>query len=464
MNAVGDCSDEAPPNSFEPENQWSFTGDPEAFSVVTPLVGNLTDDDGNSQIDLCDVPDVVVVASTVSAEPGGVGHIYVLDGESGALHYQIAEPVDYSVTPAIGDIDGDGQMEIVSAWREETLAPWENGVLAAWENDGTLKWMGAAPVAGSTSLAIADMDNDGDVEIVGANWIADHEGNLLFTAPQTAGPYPATAIADLDGDQDQELVLGNAAYHHDGTPLWVSSLERGYPQIADLDGDPEPEVLLLNATGISVLEHDGAVKYQAKKPTGDSGGNLIWTRPATVHDFDGDDVSEFAVSSANNYTVYEPDASIVWKTPVSDQTGIAAGTAFDFLGDGTAEAMYADEVTMFIFDGTGSPVLQVPRTSVTLSEYPVVADIDNDGSAEIVVVSNEYGDLPPSPTVQVIHDYMDRWIQARRIWNQHTYHVTNVREDGTIPQFEVPSWTLLNTYRTNAQIEGGGVCKPDPEG
>jgi CheY-like chemotaxis protein len=33
--------------------------------------------------------------------------------------------------------------------------------------------------------------------------------------------------------------------------------------------------------------------------------------------------------------------------------------------------------------------------------------------------------------------------------------MTNVREDGTIPQFEKPSWKNLNTYRTNAQIEGG---------
>ena len=58
----------------------------------------------------------------------------------------------------------------------------------------------------------------------------------------------------------------------------------------------------------------------------------------------------------------------------------------------------------------------------------------------------------------------DRWIQARRIWNQHTYHVTNVREDGTIPAVEPRSWSLLNTYRTNAQIENGSVCQPPPEG
>jgi hypothetical protein len=40
--------------------------------------------------------------------------------------------------------------------------------------------------------------------------------------------------------------------------------------------------------------------------------------------------------------------------------------------------------------------------------------------------------------------------------------VTNVREDATIPQNEAPHWLQLNTFRTNAQIEGGSIC--DPEG
>jgi hypothetical protein len=93
----------------------------------------------------------------------------------------------------------------------------------------------------------------------------------------------------------------------------------------------------------------------------------------------------------------------------------------------------------------------------------VVADVDNDGSAEVIVVSNDHAwnNAEPSPTVQVIRDVEDRWIQARRIWNQHTYHVTNVREDGTIPQHEPKHWLELNTFRTQAQIEGGVVCQPE---
>ncbi len=124
--------------------------------------------------------------------------------------------------------------------------------------------------------------------------------------------------------------------------------------------------------------------------------------------------------------------------------------------------MYADEQFMYAFDGNGDVLMQVPRASGTLSEYPIVADVDNDGSAEVVVVSNQYYNDGNSPGVQVIRDKEERWIQARRIWNQHTYHVTNVREDSTIPQWENPHWESLNTFRTNAQIEGGGVCIPPP--
>ena len=235
----------------------------------------------------------------------------------------------------------------------------------------------------------------------------------------------------------------------------------GYPQVADLDGDGLPEILVTNQDGISVIEHDGTLKYGPLRPTGAPVGFTTWVRPATIHDFDGDGEPEFAVSSANEYTVYESDGTILWSAPVSDGSGIAAGTAFDFLGDGVAEAMYADETQLFIFDGAGEVLLRTPRSSGTLSEYPVVADIDNDGSAEIVVVSNTIGGAS-SPTVQVIRDVSDRWIQARRIWNQHAYHVTNVREDGTIPRNEMPSWGGLNTFRTNAQIEGGVLCNPGP--
>jgi len=467
LGEVPECTETAPPESFEPDVQWEWWG-PDGYdrSIATPLVANLTDDDDSGDIDLCDVPDIVVVVYTTLTP--GASRVYVLDGETGDEHFHIEQGSCYSVTPALGDIDGDGVAEIVNA---DCSGGGQSFHLAAFENDGTLKWISMAvevewpPDIGS--IALADLDNDGDVEIVVGCEVFDHEGFFQWSVPETVCGeyryYSATAIADLDGDEDQEIVLGHAAYHHDGSEYYVSAdVAPGYPQIADLDGDMHPEVLVTNANGISVLEHDGATKYLDQRPTGTpvDGFGTNWRRPATIHDFDGDGLAEYALSSRDEYSVYEPTAEIVWSAPVSDLSGIAAGTAFDFIGSGSAQAMYADEYELYVFDEDGAPLLETPRTSRTIIEYPVVADVDNDGSAEIVVVSNEGFGGPQSPTVQVIRDVEDRWIQARRIWNQHTYHVTNVREDGTIPQFEPPHWEHLNTFRTNSQIEGGVVCDP----
>ncbi len=460
--------DEAPPGSFQSAIQWTWDAPGERQSSVIPLVGNFTDDNGDGKIEPCaDIPDVVVVA-THNYFDGGPGHAYVLDGATGAVHFMVPEGVEPTVTPAIGDIDGDGLLEIVTA----VINGLSTAYVAAFEHDGTTKWVSPDAwdrlgEADSTAIALADLDNDGDVEIMAGIHVHDHTGKRLWTAASGGLQRgSATAAADLDGDGDLEVVLGHAAYHHDGSQYYIAAgIMGGYPQIANLDGDPEPEVLVTNQLGLTMIEHTGQVKYQGVRPTGDAATNInTWLRPAAVHDFDGNGVSEFAMSSANNYTVYNGDATIVWSAQVNDQSGRAAGTAFDFLGDAMAEAMYADETNFFIFDEKGTAYFSVPRSSGTIIEYPVVADLDNDGSAEIAVVSMQG---PPSaqqtaPTIQVIRDVEDRWIQARRIWNQHTYHVTNVHENGTIPQFETPSWKALNTFRTQAQIGDGGVCKPPP--
>ncbi len=453
-NAVGECEQQSPPDSFEPNVEWEYNGNGnESQSVVTPLVGNLTDDNDDGEIDLCDIPDVVVVAYTALDAPA---HLHVLDGATGLPHYISQTTVDFSTDPALGDIDEDGEMEIVTS---------SNGLLVAFNADGSLLWTGQAWTGSYIgAIGLADLDNDGDVEIYGDNGVYNHLGQKLWSTPNPIASYPATAAADMDDDGDLEIVFGNAVHHHDGTVMWYApSVTAGFPQVADFDDDGEPEVLVTSSSGLSLIETDGTVVYNGLTPTGDPPGGNIWHRPAAVHDMDGDLLAEYAMSSSSNYTVYEADATIVWSSPVLDGSGIAAGTAFDFLGDGIAEAMYADETNLFIFDGNGDVLLQTARTSATGTEYPMVADIDNDGSAEIVVVSNVFGQ-GSSPMVQAIGDVEDRWIQARRIWNQHTYHVTNVREDGVIPQWEEPNWQTFNTFRTNAQIEGGGACIPPPPG
>jgi hypothetical protein len=127
----------------------------------------------------------------------------------------------------------------------------------------------------------------------------------------------------------------------------------------------------------------------------------------------------------------------------------------------------------------------LPSVSRTAIENPVIADVDNDGNAEIVFVSNNSFEQcdegttgmnwTPSDTllqgsgtiakdqlpagITVLGDPTDTWVSARRVWNQHAYHVTNVLESGAVPLHEPESWKplngrLYNTYRSQPRTYG----------
>jgi hypothetical protein len=66
-----------------------------------------------------------------------------------------------------------------------------------------------------------------------------------------------------------------------------------------------------------------------------------------------------------------------------------------------------------------------------------------------------------------IGDKADSWVGTRTLWNEHTYHVSNICDDsdnacvapnvyGTIPKGETKNWTLpwLNDFRQNVQDKG----------
>ena len=148
----------------------------------------------------------------------------------------------------------------------------------------------------------------------------------------------------------------------------------------------------------------------------------------------------------------------------SDRSSNATGsTAFDLDGDGTLEIIYRDEYFLRIYRGSDGLLLsKVPVSSATWAEVPTVADVDNDGHADILV-SSDLGSGATDTGVLVIHDALNLWTRTRRIWNQHAYHVTNVGETGTIPVTETPHWLLpgLNAFRTNAFAEGEAADASD---
>jgi hypothetical protein len=316
-----------------------------------------------------------------------------------------------------------------------------------------------------SSLSIADLDADGTPEIIGGRGVYNERGELEWSETR-ARDLTSPAAVDLDDDGFLEVVWGHVASRHDGE-LYFENMEVGsmdvgantgrlFPAVADLDGDEEPEIVVSTPTAVYVLDHAGATLRSVPVTTPASTGF-----PPAIADLDGDGTPEILVSDGDTYTAYRGDLSTLWEMPVNDASSVAAGTAFDFLGDGTAEAMYGDESQSWGFDGaTGAVVFMQPRTSGTMIEYPTIADVDNDGSADMVITSDHFfnNDVP---TLQVISDSMGRWIPARRIMNQDAYHVTNVNEDGTIPQHERPHWKHNNSFRAQAQIgDDGAVCMP----
>ena len=462
-DALPRCERSAPPASFDPVVQWAWTGatddeDP-MEAVATPLVVNLTDDNGDGQIDLCDTPDVVAVMyrGKSSVNPG---FLHVFDGATGALHFASEIELPRNIHSAAGDIDGDGISEIVTVVKDTESTSAYFGWLAAFEHDGTLKWRSDTQIytARAVGVALADLDNDGDVEIMAGEQVMDHNGKFLFGA--TKGWLPTAA--DLDGDDDLEVIMTRKVYEHDGFVHFDASedhnegLLQSFPHVADLDDDGLPEVMVSSATGITVIEHDGT------RTLHNVGGDFgVDAYPAAIHNIVGNEWPEIAIGSPNEFRVLDAAFAEVWDAPVDDGSGSSGSSAFDFLGDGTAEAMYMDEISLYVYGQGGSPEMINDRTSWTSVELPVVADVDNDGHAEIVVVSNGgYATGGWAPAVQVLRDRDDRWVPARRIWNQQTYHVTNVREDGTIPTIEPKHWLHLNTFRTQAQSEDGEVCAP----
>ncbi len=467
-----------PPNSFDPKIKWQWTapGGGGFFqgSMVTPLVANFTDDNADGEVNLCDIPDVIV--ATDGGPIGAQGTIYMLAGDTGKLEYtfDLAGSVDTSVNPALADLDGDKIPEVIA---NDTA-----GHVVVFDNKGKVKWTGKdigayknVTASYCHAIAVYDLDGDGTPEIIVAFEVFDSKGNKKFGYDESSfdGQYwcPANTAADLDGDGKLEVIFGNAAFHADGSKYWSIAGPPGQPQVADLNGDKIPEIFVSRQDGVMVLSHDGKILSGPAQAYDQMTSPNCWSKPGVIHDFDGDGHPDISDSSCSHVSVYHVNPSTFalttnW-TPmaVDDTSGLASSTAFDFLGRGIADGVYGDQDNLWVFNGvTGAVELSATRSSGTLIEYPIVADVDNDGSADIVVVSNTGGDNPSNykNTVAVYEDSQKRWIPTRRIWNQHAYHVSNVREDGTIPAHPTPSWLSLNTFRTNAEVQAGQNCAPPP--
>jgi hypothetical protein len=433
------------------------------------------------------------------------GALTVLDGTTGSAQQflSVSGEVDYTFAymagPALGRLTPTGEPVICLPTHERPFVCVDHeGTVVAEADSG---WPDTNLAYSTVSLA--DIDGDGDTEIIVADLVYSHTGSLIFDGDAGVGSHGVIAgqsydtgthigistVADLDEDGNAELIIGHAAFTPaTGATFWTATdssgtlLNDGFPAVADvLNGlgqpysagdirDELPEVVVVSRGFIRVLDGlSGTVLQEWDLDRYDNFGNndVYLDRrfpggPPTIADIDNDGHPEIGVAGGASYAVYEADGRVVWTTSTQDRSSsVTSSSVFDFERDGYAEVLYSDEIELYVFDESGAnrllSDLSQPHASGTGLEYVTFADLDGAGSAEIIVPSDcfpltelcngESDDADSWTGIHVIGSQTQSWADARRVWNQHSYSITNVNDDLSIPSAPTPSWKEWNTFR-----------------
>ena len=525
ISCLDRCEVKLPTLTFQPKlkGSWGSPAHPFLTDVMmAPIVLELDDDDCDGKVTARDIPEIVFSTFRgTKVDLDSEENVYEIDGKLRAISMINGEIVEKWVVPnannatvvnptkhiAGGNFDGKPGNEIVACGVDGKVYA-INGV------DGSFLWASEDPMW-CFMPAIADLDGDGNVEVIVEGGIlngADGSLKHAFT-PALNGPF---VVSDLDSDGKLDVITSSRGYDASGT-LFVdtktaesafgvdtSDWKGPWVGVADFDGDKKPEVVTIDHENHAVLvwRYDASkqdkftivrepvdmnAKFGPNSCPSDTSGFSAGGGAPTIADFNADGTPDVGLAGGIGYVVFDgkklinPEISgvdsILWSKTTSDCSSASTGsTVFDFDGDGKAEVVYSDEQHLRIYDGpTGAELASICNTTATLSEFPVVADVDNDGQADIVVVSNAFrktcdetpddGGAPVTTAqagVRIFGPANGVWVRTRRVWNEHAYHVTNVQEDGTIPTHEPENWKQsgLNNFRQNKQT-GGEFAAPN---
>ena len=450
---LGDDPQQVTADPWNIVTEWQWTGlaaNPAVQHVImTPVAGNLDDDNGDGVIDEADIPDVVFVAYDSWQNSAW---LIALSGDSGAELWSRPGYAAYGGV-AMADVSGDGVSDVLGF--TGTGAQYATAV----DNEGNPLWTSSTPTyTYAPQATVANLDMAGSPEVIADEHVLNGQtGALIATIPTSSSiPYRVPSVGDIDLDGEQEVLLAEVCWSLSQGVEWSTSVIGSYGHwwaILDQDGDPGAEVAAIGGGQMQIHDSDGTVLVSATVGSGQPG-------TPCVADFDGDGDAEIGWASSGTFQVLDLDGTQVWSTPVNDSSGLAGCSGYDFDGDKQYEVLFADENTAWVFDGATGAVLHstTGHSSATIWEYPIVADLDNDGSAEIAFASNSWSGAGGGITV--LGHVNDGWAKSGTTWHTHDFAVTNINPDGTVPVVPVPSWQAFNVYRARP-LTDTAVATPD---
>jgi 6-phosphogluconolactonase (cycloisomerase 2 family) len=272
------------------------------------------------------------------------------------------------------------------------------------------------PAVGSSpySVAVGDVDGDGNLDVLTANQGANtvsvlrNGGSGSFTlasSPATGTSPRGVAVGDVDGDGNLDVLTANqgantvSVLRNDGSGTFTlaSSPATGTSPwsvaVGDVDGDGDLDVLTANqgANTVSILRNDGSGSFTlASSP---ATGTSPWSVAVGDVDGDGDLDVLTANGSANTVSVLRNDGSGTFTLASSPATGSFPRSVVtgDMDGDGDLDLFTvnqeANTVSVLRNNGSGSFTL---ASSPATGAYPrgiAMGDIDSDGDLDLLTAN-----------------------------------------------------------------------------
>jgi len=170
----------------------------------------------------------------------------------------------FNSPPTLADLDGDGDLEIIAGN--------DSGILHVLNHDGTemTSFDTGDDIRGG--ISVSDLDDDGSYEVLFTGYDdllhiwKPLDGAELEGWPIDLGTNSLSepATADLDNDGDLEIIGANKSgtifvYHHDGTsfphfPTTVSGNIESSPAVGDIDNDGDYEIAIATTMGLKVID------------------------------------------------------------------------------------------------------------------------------------------------------------------------------------------------------------------